>query len=577
MANVTGNFSSRIGYVLAAAGSAVGLGNIWRFPYLAAKHGGGIFLLTYLILVLTFGYALLIAENGIGRMTGRGPIGAYRKLCNRKTSFLGSIRFGGWINAIVPLIIVPYYCVIGGWVTKFTVALCTNPIANFSKDSTGMHGGASMSYSAAYFLNFIRSTGEPIIYFLIFMAILVAVVALGVEKGIERFNKILMPVLFLLIVGICIYCAFLPNSGAGFKYYLKPELSRFSFMTVVDAMGQLFFSLSIAMGIMITYGSYMRKKDDLVSNVNQVEFFDTMAAFLAGMMIIPAVVAFGGEEAAQSAGVGLVFITMPQVFASFPGGQYVGVIFFVLVLFAAATSAISLLETNVQTIAQEMRISRKKAIICNVIEIICIGVITVLGYSVFSNFHPLAFLPGRESYDILDTLDFVSNNVMMPLAAVFTTILVMAVIGIEKFTNEIKSNKKWYREYIFQLCMTVIVIPCLILILLSSVGIINDKKEFTADSVASVTRGTDADKHEVAQIQFMEKKNNRAVQSYKMSVAAADFPAMVRSMQIFVAENYRLGQWIPAAEKEIVDKAKAADAAAAEEEIVVEVKTEAPA
>ncbi len=455
-------FSSKIGYVLAAAGSAVGLGNIWRFPYLAAKYGGGIFLVTYLILVLTFGYALLIAENSIGRMTGCGPIGSYRYFCKGHTGFMKSVQLGGWINALVPLIIVPYYCVIGGWVTKYVVAMAANPIGNFS----------SQAACGAYFGSFISSTWEPIFYFLAFMAILVSVVAFGVQKGVERFNKILMPALFLMIVGICIYCLFLPNAKEGFIYYFKPDFSKFSYMTVVAAMGQLFFSLSIAMGIMITYGSYMRKEDNLVSNVNQVEFFDTVVAFLAGTMIIPAVVAFGGKAAAEAAGPGLVFVTMPQVFANFAGGRIVGVFFFILVLFAAATSAISLLETNVQTVCQELRVSRPRAIAICVLEIIAIGTITVLGYSLFKNFHPLAFIGKYKNMDILDTLDFVSNNVLMPIAAIFTTILVVSVIGLEKFSREVKQDKKWYREYIFQLCMSVVVIPCLLVVLLQATGLL---------------------------------------------------------------------------------------------------------
>ena len=462
-------FSSKIGFVLAAAGSAVGLGNIWRFPYLAAQHGGAIFLVTYLILVLTFGYALLIAENGIGRMTRKGPIGAYRELCAGKASFLKSIRVGGWINALVPVIIVPYYCVIGGWVTKYVAALCSNPIADFHKDNIV---GESQTFSAKYFTDFITSTWEPLIFFLIFMLLVVLVVALGVEKGVERFNKVLMPVLLLLIIGICIYCAFLPNAGAGFKYYLKPDFEKFSYMTVVAAMGQLFFSLSIAMGIMITYGSYMRKEDNLVSSVNQVELCDTAVAFLAGMMIIPAVVAFGGEEAAQQAGPGLVFVTMPQVFASFPGGQIFGALFFILVLFAAATSAISLLETNVQTLSQELKITRKKAIFFGISEIVAVGVVTILGYSVLSHVKPLSFISHLGNKDILDSLDFISNSVLMPIGAIFTTILVVAVIGLEKFSKEIRQDKKWYREYIFQLCMCLIVIPCLLVILLNSVGLL---------------------------------------------------------------------------------------------------------
>ena len=459
-------FTGRLGYVLAAAGSAVGLGNIWRFPYLAAKYGGGIFLLTYLVLALTFGYTMLIAENCIGRMTGKGPIGAVRDLCAGKRSFLGSLRIGGWINAIVPLIIVPYYCVIGGWITRYVVTMLTTNVAAFHKDLPNA--------SETYFTNFISSTWSPLVFFLVFVALMVVVIAFGVQKGVERFNKILMPILLLLLVSLCIYCAFLPNAGDGFRYYLKPDFSRFSHMTVVAAMGQLFFSLSIAMGIMITYGSYMRQEDDLVANVNQVEIFDTAVAFIAGLMIIPAVVAFGGRQAAEHAGVGLVFITMPQVFANFPGGQWIGAAFFVFVLFAAATSALSLLETNVQTLSQELRISRAKAIAIGVVEIVGIGVITILGYSVFKKFHPLAFIKSCQKMDILDSLDFVSNSVLMPIGAIFTCMLVVAVVGLERFSQELRSDagRPWRREYVFQLCMTLLVIPALLVILLNAIGVL---------------------------------------------------------------------------------------------------------
>ncbi|MBQ9338413.1 MAG: sodium-dependent transporter [Lentisphaeria bacterium] len=467
------SFSGKLGFVLAAAGSAVGLGNIWRFPYLTAKYGGGIFLVTYLLLVLSFGYALLISEIGIGRMTRRSPIGAFRKLCRKKRSFLGSIRIGGWINAIVPMLIVPYYFVIGGWVTKYMVALAVNPVDSFHKDRMVEVGGKAVTASAAYFQGFVTSWQESLIYFLLFLVITAAVVGAGVKKGIERFNKVLMPMLVVLIVGICIYCMFLPNSGAGFRYYLMPDFSRFSYMTVIAAMGQLFFSLSIAMGIMVTYGVYMRREDDLVSNVNQVELFDTGISFLAGMMIIPAVVSFGGEQAAENAGPGLIFVIMPQVFASFPAGRFFGTVFFILVLFAASTSAVSLLETNVHTLSQELRLSRGRALACALFEIMVIGVITVLGYSVLSHVHPLAFIEKYRNYDILDSLDFISNSVMMPIGAIFTTVLVVAVIGLDKFSQQIRGEKKWYREYLFQLCMCVVVIPCLLIVLLNAVGILN--------------------------------------------------------------------------------------------------------
>ena len=457
-------FSSRLGFVLAAAGSAVGLGNIWRFPYLAAKYGGGIFLLTYLVLMLTFGYALLISENNIGRMTGKSPIGAFRDLCAGKGKWGRIISPGGWINALVPLIILPYYCVIGGWVTKYMFAFATTPVAEFGDKST----------SAEYFSNFISSTWPAIFFFMIFIVITATVVCSGVEKGIERFNKVLMPILILLIIGICIYCMFLPGAGAGLKYYLMPDLAKFSYMTIVEAMGQLFFSLSIAMGIMITYGSYMRPQDDLVSSVNHVELFDTAVSFLAGLMIIPAVVAFGGEEAAGNAGPGLIFVTMPQVFGSFSGGQFVGLIFFILVLFAAATSAVSLLETNVHTVMQELKLSRRKALLYCLAETVIIGVITVLGYSIWKGVRPLGFISIAENMDILDSLDFISNSILMPVGAIFTTLLVITVVGLKNFCANIKSSGlPWHREFIYRFCMVVIVIPFLLIVLLNATGLLH--------------------------------------------------------------------------------------------------------
>ena len=472
-------FSSRIGFVLAAAGSAVGLGNIWRFPYLAAQYGGGIFLLTYLILMLTFGYALLLSENAIGRMTGKGPIGSFRELTAGKSKGLRWIGVGGYLNALAPLIIVPYYCVIGGWVVKYATAFFTTPVSEFSKDNTvTTAAGKTSAFAAEYFIGFITSTWEPLIYFLVFAAITLIVVAFGVEKGVERSSKLLMPVLIVLIIGICIYCAFLPNAKEGFVYYLKPDFSKFSFMTVVAAMGQLFYSLSLAMGIMITFGSYMRKEDDQLSSVTHVEIFDTSVAFLAGLMIIPAVVAFGGPAAAEAAGPGLVFITMPQVFASFPGGQFVGIAFFVLVFFAALTSAISLAETNVSTMCQELKLSRKMAVIWNAVEIVGIGTITVFGYSILSKVRLLFFLPGKPAgMDILDSLDYVSNSILLPIAAIFTTLLVVAVIGLNTIVKEIKgSERKWPREIVYRFCMRFIVIPALVLILLAAVGVFDKPK-----------------------------------------------------------------------------------------------------
>lgn len=318
---VKSGFGSRLGFILAAAGSAVGLGNIWRFPYLAAKYGGGMFLLIYLILAVTFGFALMITEIAIGRKTGKSVIGAYSAI-NKRFAPLG------WLAAAIPVVILPYYCVIGGWVLKYLTEFATG-------------GGKSTADSGDYFSAFISSPAAPMVFFAIFIVLTAAVVMLGVEKGIEKVSKILMPVLMLLIIGIGVYTLTLPGAIDGLIYYVKPDLSEFSIKTVIAAMGQLFYSMSLAMGIMITYGSYMRKEDNIEKSVRQIEIFDTLVAFLAGLIIVPAVFVFsGGDRSALNAGPKLMFVTLPNVFDSMSGGQIVGTVFFVLVALAALTSSI---------------------------------------------------------------------------------------------------------------------------------------------------------------------------------------------------------------------------------------------
>lgn len=319
-------FSSRLGFVMAAAGSAVGLGNIWRFPYLAAKYGGGIFLLVYLILAVTFGFSLMITEIAIGRKTGTSAILAYQKL-NKRFSFLG------YVASAVPILIFPYYCVIGGWIVKYMTVYFT--------------GQAHAAATDTYFSNFIGSTAEPIIFLSIFLFCTALVVLIGIQKGVEKVSKILMPILILLSIAMAIYTLTLDNAMDGFIYYIKPNFSDFSMKTVVAAMGQLFYSMSLAMGIMITYGSYMSKQDNLEQSVRHVEIFDTLIAFLSGMMIVPAVFAFSnGDHTALKAGPGLMFITLPKLFDNLSGGTVFGAIFFLLVFFAALTSSISLMETS---------------------------------------------------------------------------------------------------------------------------------------------------------------------------------------------------------------------------------------
>ena len=327
MEQTRSGFSGKLGFVLAAAGSAVGLGNIWRFPYLAAKYGGGMFLLVYILLAITFGFTLMVAEIALGRKSQLSAVSAFPKL-NRKFTFLG------YLASFVPIIILPYYSVIGGWVTKYLVTFCS--------------GNMSAAAQDGYFNSFISSTGEPIFYFAIFLALTATIVLLGVEKGIEKVSKFLMPVLVVLSIGVAVYSACLPGAMEGVIYYLKPDFSNFSVTTVLAAMGQLFYSMSLAMGIMITYGSYMKKDVNIESATRQISLFDTGIAFFAGLMIIPAVFSFsGGDQSALGQGPGLMFVTLPKVFETFPGGTYIGALFFILVLLAALTSSISLMETVV--------------------------------------------------------------------------------------------------------------------------------------------------------------------------------------------------------------------------------------
>ena len=289
--NKRSTFSGQLGYVMAVAGSAVGLGNIWRFPYLAAKYGGGTFLFTYFILAITFGFALLISETALGRKTKKSPIAAYKQLGAKK------LQFGGWLNAIIPMLIVPYYCVVGGWVCKYLFEYLTNNSTSLINDT--------------YFASFTASSIQPVFWLLIFAILVFVVVMLGVEKGVEKCSKILMPTLIVMAIFIAGYALLTPGALEGAKYYLIPDFSRFSIMTIVAAMGQMFYSLSIGMGILFTYGSYMKKEIDMEHSITQVEVMDTLIAFLAGLMIIPAVFAFsGGNPDTLNAGASLMFITL---------------------------------------------------------------------------------------------------------------------------------------------------------------------------------------------------------------------------------------------------------------------------
>lgn len=436
------SFTGKLGFVLAAAGSAVGLGNIWRFPYLAAQYGGGIFLLIYIVLAVTFGFTLLIAEISIGRKTGLSAVGAFKKLSSK-------YAFIGYLASVVPIIILPYYSVIGGWVTKYFVAFVMGQGANLASDS--------------FFGSFIGQPVEPVFWFAIFLGLTALIVLFGVEKGIEKVSKIMMPILILLSVFIAIYAMFLPGAMEGVKYYILPDFSKFSATTVLAAMGQLFYSMSLAMGIMITYGSYMKKDVNIETSVRQIELFDTGIAFLAGLMIIPSVFVFsGGNEEALGQGPGLMFVTLPKVFASMTGGTFIGILFFMLVFFAALTSSISLMETVVSIFCDRLKIGRKTSCLFVLIVSLVLGIPSSLGNGVWGNIKIIGM-------DFLTFFDFVSNSVIMPVVALFTSIFVGYIIKPKSVIEEVELTGAFKSKILFTFVIKYFAPICIVLILVSSI------------------------------------------------------------------------------------------------------------
>ena len=443
--NNRSSFSGKIGFVLSAAGASVGLGNIWRFPYLAAKYGGGIFLLIYIILALTFGYTMIVAETSLGRMTGKSPVGAFHTFGKSKW-----LSFSGWINAIIPILIVPYYSVIGGWVIKYLVEYAKGHGHDLAADG--------------YFSTFISNGVSTELCFIVFTLCTLGIIYAGVRNGIERVSRIMMPILVVLSVVITVYSVTRPGALSGVKYFLIPNPANFSWMTVVAAMGQMFYSLSIAMGILITFGSYMKKDVSIEGSTKNVEIFDTAIAIMAGLMIIPAVFAFsGGDMETLQAGPALTFITLPKVFASMGVGTIVGIAFFLMFLFAALTSAISLLETSVSTLNDELHWSRGKCCLLMVVVMLVIGTASSFGYGIWDSVKILGM-------QFLDFFDFLTNSVMMPIAALATCILILKVVGFKRMDAEIEQSSDFKRKKLYHFFLKYLASACVIIILLSSIA-----------------------------------------------------------------------------------------------------------
>lgn len=455
-------FTGQLGFVFAAAGSAVGVGNLWRFPYLAAKDGGGVFLLVYLILIVTVGFALLTTDIAIGRRTGKSAIYAYESM-NRKWKFLGVITF------FVPVLIMTYYAVIGGWILKYIVLFLTDGTRTAAQDNC--------------FTGFITSP-HSVWYGLTFMILTAFIVYMGVEKGIERVSKTMMPLLLILVIGIACYSLTLKNGTdgesvrtglQGLKVYLTPDwsgmtVSRFLQITL-DAMSQLFFSLSVSMGIMITYGSYVKPDVNLGKSVTLIEIMDTVVALLAGVMIIPGVFVFFGVDG-MSAGPGLMFISLPKVFDCMgTAGRIIGLLFFILAAFAALTSCISVLESITANCMEIFHTERKKTTsVLAIIYLIATAVIA-LGYSIF---YVEIMLPNGSTGQLLDIMDYISNSFMMPFIALLSSIFIGWIMKPSWITEEMERGGIKFRRKQLYVVMVKYVLPIVMLILfLQSTGILN--------------------------------------------------------------------------------------------------------
>ena len=471
------SWSGQLAFILAASASAIGLGNLWRFPYLAAQYGGGTFLAVYLILVVTLGFTLMLTEIAIGRRTQQSQLTAYSKL-HRGWGFVGLIA------TVVPILIVPYYCVIGGWVLKYFVAYLQMAF-------TGAElMGPAAAGSGDFFNAFISSSFAPFGYGIVFILACSAVIVLGVKNGIEKSNLVLMPILFLLAIAISVYVVFLPGSGAGIRYYLVPNMDclrgadgDFSLMTlcktVLGAMGQMFYSLSLAMGIMITYGSYMKRSDSIERSVRRIEVFDTLIALIAGLMIIPVVYMFavktgvtpelvaahGGDtvaatdaavKSAMNAGPGLMFVTLPKVFAMLGvAGNWLGLAFFALVIFAAATSAISLYEACVASFCDLLKLERKSATFFVGALICFLSVFSALGFGVWGDIKPCGM-------DFLSFFDFATSCVLMPIAALLTCIFVGWVLTPKAVVDECEAEGHVFRAKGFYAFLVKFVAPAFV-------------------------------------------------------------------------------------------------------------------
>lgn len=432
------SWTSRMGFILAAAGSAIGLGNIWRFPYITGEYGGAAFIVIYLLAIFLIGLPVMLNEMIIGRKTHLNPVGAFKALAPNTPWWLV-----GALGVLAGFTILSYYSVVGGWA-----------LAYIYKTAVGILSPGSDF--AELFVGHITSQWEPIWWHFVFMAITTGVVAAGVVKGIQRSVQVMMPLLFILMLVLIGRAITLPGAGEGLAFYLQPDFSNVSAQGVLAAIAQAFFTLSLGMGAIITYGSYMRDRDEIPGSAASVIGLDTTVAILAGFMIFPAVFSFGFDP---SAGAGLSFITLPAVFAAMPAGLFFGVIFFILLSIAALTSAFSLLEVVVSWLTDERGWSRVPATLLLGTIIFLVGLLPCLGYNQLSGFSFLGF-------DVLDTMDWIANSIFLPLGGLLTAIFVGYVWGVKQAQDEGNKNSPLFRLGAFYGFLVKYVVPIVILVIM---------------------------------------------------------------------------------------------------------------
>jgi NSS family neurotransmitter:Na+ symporter len=414
-----GAWGSKVTFVFAAAGSAIGLGNIWRFPMVVGQNGGALFVLVYILAVALIGFAVMLAELAIGRYSRKNPVGAFEFIKP------GSLwKFIGYFGILTAVCILSYYAVIAGWSAGYLIKMTTGSF------STGL----TSELSDAIFTEFSADPVQTILFFLMMIGITTLIVSKGIKGGIERWTRILMPILFILIVFLAVRALTLPGAREGISFYLKPDFSQLSGKLVLFALGQAFFSLSLGMGIMVTYGSYISKSDNLVTSAGWVCFFDSLIAFLAGVIIFPTLFAIPGI--APTAGPGLVFKVLPLIFSKIPGGILFGILFFCLFSIAALTSTISLLEVPVAYFVDERSWSRKKAAILVGLFVFCLGIPSALSSG------GMAFF---TKFNLMSNMDFIFNSVFLPIGALLVCLFLGYVWGVKNAAREILSGNPRFK------------------------------------------------------------------------------------------------------------------------------------